>query len=85
MAKSKEAKTEETAGQEETIAAAPKQQYIVLYRTNKKGAWVMLPVLYTSLLGAANKLRVQVNAVEAKALEVNVSDSECKFVTIKLS
>jgi len=61
-----------------------KEQYIVLYKTNKKGAWVMLPMLYTSLGSAINKLKVQVRAVEAKALKLNIADSKAAYEKIKL-
>ena len=84
MVETKATATAPEPAEETPAPAAPKEQYIVLYRTNKKGAWVMLPMLYTSIGSAISKLRVQVQAVEAKALKLNIADSKAEYEKIKL-
>lgn len=84
MAETNSDKNKENEAAAETPAAAPKEQYIILYRTNKKGAWAMLPMLLASPDSAKGKLKSSVRAVQAKALKVNIGDQKASFETIKL-
>ena len=84
MVDTKNTDKEEPAAETAPVPAKPKEQYIVLYKSNKKGAWVMLPVLYSSIGSAVNKLKVQIRAVEAKALKLNIEDGKADYEKIKL-